>query len=198
MTSVTSPKADIRRHLLHDTRQLSPSSVLERSQRLCQRLLHHPRLAQARSVALYRALPGEVTLEPLFEPLHRAGKRLYLPRVDAHASARMSFYAWAPGDALQCSRFGIEEPLPASSPALPGEIDLFLVPGVGFDHQGVRLGRGKGYYDRALGPFMGHAWCVGVCFALQRVEQLPHDPWDLLMHEVVTEDGCYVTFRGGT
>lgn len=179
-----SRKAEIRRTILHETRQLSPSVVLEKSQTICHTLAAHPAVQNAHGVALYQAMPHEVTLEPLVASLRARGKRLYLPRVLGPDA--LAFLAWPEAMVLKRSSFGILEP-PDGVYAEVGDIDTFLVPGVAFDVAGHRLGYGKGYYDRALAPFLGKAHFVGICFSLQRVAVLPTDPWDLLMHEVVSE-----------
>ena len=70
------------------------------------------------------------------------------------------------------------------------EIDLAVIPGVAFDRHGVRLGRGKGYYDRLL-PLMLNAYRIGICFPFQLLEQLPSEPHDVLMNEVV-DDGTQI------
>lgn len=82
---------------------------------------------------------------------------------------------------------GIREPI--QGPPLPiAEIDLVLVPGLGFDEQGNRLGRGRGFYDR----FLSHADFQGVtcAFALERqvVEHVPHDAHDVRVQMLVTEE----------
>ena len=75
------------------------------------------------------------------------------------------------------------------------------MPLVGFDHQGYRLGMGGGYYDATL-AYMRHrrSWrkprLVGIAYECQRVEKLPHDPWDMPLDAVVTEDGV-IEFREG-
>lgn len=66
---------------------------------------------------------------------------------------------------------------------------LALVPGVGFDHAGMRLGRGGGFYDRALGDLrsVGDVHVVGLAFECQIVPVLPSDPWDQRVDVVVSE-----------
>lgn len=67
------------------------------------------------------------------------------------------------------------------------EISGFLVPGLGFDQKGVRLGKGKGYYDKALQNFSGEL--IGISFSSLVVEELPSDPWDVRMQWLATEKG---------
>ena len=65
-------------------------------------------------------------------------------------------------------------------------IDFIAVPGVAFDRNGNRLGRGKGYYDRLL-PRIPSAYKAGICFPFQLVEEVPAEPFDIRMDEVITQ-----------
>lgn len=65
------------------------------------------------------------------------------------------------------------------------EIDLVMVPGVAFDQRGMRMGRGKGFYDRFL-PKVPQAHKLGICFPFQKVEEIPTDPWDVPMEVVLS------------
>jgi 5-formyltetrahydrofolate cyclo-ligase len=93
------------------------------------------------------------------------------------------------------NRFGIAEPLDAR-PLRARQLDLLLMPLVGFDHRGFRLGMGGGFYDATL-AFMRHRrnWrkprLVGIAYECQRVESLPHDPWDMPLDAVLTERQLY-------
>jgi 5-formyltetrahydrofolate cyclo-ligase len=95
----------------------------------------------------------------------------------------MEFYDYA-ADALAEGSFGISEPQ-CGEPCRAEEIDLMIVPGVAFTASGDRLGRGKGYYDKYLSRKGFRAYCVGVCYAHQKVEQLPVEPHDRQMDEIV-------------
>ena len=86
-------------------------------------------------------------------------------------------------------RFGCQEPDALSSLVHPEELTGVLVPGLAFDHQGRRLGRGRGFYDRTLANF--NALTVGVAAAIQRIAEVPAEPWDIQMQAVVTEQSVY-------
>lgn len=112
-------------------------------------------------------------------------RRWVLPRIDGET---MRFHFADPAR-LSAGSFGIPEP-PADSPVCPvGEIDLFLCPGMAFSIQGVRLGRGKGYYDRALAEASPDATKVGVCFSEQFMAELPSEPHDIPMDFLATPIG---------
>ena len=117
----------------------------------------HPAFRAAGTVLLYHSLPDEVDTHG-FIARWMDRKRLLLPVVH--------------GDGLllrQCSN----------------ATDLAVVPGVAFDRQGNRLGRGKGYYDRLL-PHLPTAYKIGICFPYQLVNDIPTDAHDIRMDEIIT------------
>ncbi len=137
---------------------------------------------EARTVALYSALPGEVSMAGVMERWHRE-KRILLPVVRGE---EMDFvrYEW-PG-ALRQGAFGIWEP--AGGEVVPAaDIDLIVVPGVAFSACGERLGRGRGFYDRFLAGT--RAYKIGVCFDHQVVEGIACDPHDVNMDMIITPSG---------
>ena len=116
--------------------------------------------------------------EPLTAPaLERwsRSKRIVLPRVEGDI---MRFYDYDPASMNDSGSFGISEP---ESTALcrPEEIDFIIVPGVAFTAAGMRLGRGKGFYDKYLSQPGFRAFKAGVCYPHQVVEELPADPFDV-------------------
>lgn len=112
-------------------------------------------------------------------------RRWLLPRVDGET---MRFHLTDPAR-LSAGSFGIQEPPADAAVCATGEIDLFLCPGMAFSTQGVRLGRGKGYYDRALAEASPQATKVGVCFSGQFMGELPSEPHDLPMDFLATPIG---------
>lgn len=91
-------------------------------------------------------------------------------------------------------RFGIAEPEPTSEIVRLESLKGALIPGLAFDREGGRLGRGKGFYDRTLAGFRGLK--IGVGFSLQLVEGIPMDDWDVRMDAVITEQS--VIWCGGS
>jgi len=133
----------------------------------------------AETIALYSALPDEIPTE-LFFRRWSGCKRIVLPVV---SGSEMDFYEYNRTSTLVGGCFGILEPHESLLVA-PSEIDLFIVPGVGFDLSGNRLGRGKGYYDKYLKHSTGYR--LGVCLANQLVESLPSQEHDVQMNRVLT------------
>jgi 5-formyltetrahydrofolate cyclo-ligase len=130
----------------------------------------------SRTVAAFAPLPGEVDLLPLLAAA--PGIRWVMPRVEHTA---LVFHATPDPEALVTGAFGISEPLSHLPVVHPEEIDVFLCPGLGFTPGGVRLGRGKGFYDRAL--------AAARTFASQILPELPTEPHDLLMQYLATAEG---------
>jgi len=149
------------------------------SQRICAQVTALPEWQAARTVALYRALRGEVDVTPLSD----LGKRVCWPVVVQRGRPLV----WREGVDWRPGPFGILEPGPDSPEVRPQDIDLIIVPGVAFDARGRRLGQGGGFYDRSLRQCPGLR--VGVGFAGQQVEAVPAGPFDERMHLVVTEAG---------
>ena len=86
---------------------------------------------------------------------------------------------------LNPGAYGIEEPTGELFTDY-ADIDFIAVPGVAFDRNGNRLGRGKGYYDRLL-PRIPSAHKAGICFPFQLVEEVPAEPFDIRMDEIITQ-----------
>ena len=129
------------------------------------------------------ALPGEVETLGLAAACLAAGKMLVCPRV---AGERLELRRVEELNALARSdRWGLWEPTERCAPVEPRAIELALVPGLGFDRRGARLGMGRGFYDRFLAET--DAVRVGLCFDLQLLSSTPVDERDAAMHRVVTE-----------
>jgi 5-formyltetrahydrofolate cyclo-ligase len=144
----------------------------------------------ARRIALFLAFDGEPSLSRLTEHAVRAGKQLYVPVI---TRSHMHFAELDLGAKLGTNFFGILEPR-LGRPLDPRRLDLVLTPLVAFDDRGVRVGVGKGYYDRCF-RFLRtrRGWrrpkLLGVAYELQHVPSIPVQPWDVPLWGAVTEDG---------
>jgi 5-formyltetrahydrofolate cyclo-ligase len=136
-------------------------------------------------IAGYWPLRSEAPALALLTALANAGIMTALPAVTARG-APLVFRRWQPGDPTAPDAHGIPAPSHAA-PALPP--DLLFVPLAAFDRTGHRIGAGAGYYDRALEALRRtrriHA--VGLAFAVQEIERVPHEPHDQRLDYVITE-----------
>jgi 5-formyltetrahydrofolate cyclo-ligase len=152
------------------------------------RLAALPELAQARSVVGYAAMPGEVDLDPWLRERLDRGDQVWLPRVDGPELrlGRVEDLA----DLVPGWR-GLREP-PGGDGDL-GAVDAVVVPGVGFDAGGGRLGQGGGHVDRLLARLPAGVPVIGVAFAVQLVGPpgVPREPHDRTVDMVVTEEGVH-------
>lgn len=152
-------------------------------------------------VAVYLPMAGEVDLRPCLERAWRRGATVFVPRISNRRRGRMSFVRWTPGIAQRRNAFGIFEPAGTSRPTPAVRLDVVVLPVVGFDRQGNRLGMGAGYYDRALRRRLDPArhWrrprLIGVAFARQELEAIPASPWDVPLDLIVTERGLVIPER---
>ena len=178
-------KAALRRLCLQRRRDLTAEERAAASAAVCARLAALPELAQARTVFSYLAAEDEVDLDALHRLLRERGATVAFPRV----IGRGAMEALVPGEGSELIRsgFGLREPDPARAAALePSAFDLVLIPCVGFDRTGRRLGHGGGYYDRYLAA-CPRAKRIAAAFACQELPALEAESWDQSVHAVVTE-----------
>lgn len=187
----------LRRQLRQARRQLSPFQQRRAAKNLYRQLAQHPLFRRARHIALYLPNDGEIDPRALLLEAQRRGKTTYLPVLNAWPRTRMAFQRIMPNEQLKPNRFGIAEP--AFRPARQRPIwtlDLVLMPLVGFDEQGGRLGMGGGFYDRSLAYRSrrknGHKpTLLGLAHECQKVDRLPLASWDVPLQATVTDQGWY-------
>lgn len=139
---------------------------------------------EPRCVGAYAPLPGEFDVLPLLARWLGANSdaSAALPVVTA-ADAPLEFHRWTPDSALMPGRYGIPVPVDAH----PLQPDLLLVPCVGYDADGYRLGYGGGFYDRTLARGPSRPFTVGLACAATRQAHLPREPHDLPLDLILSE-----------
>jgi 5-formyltetrahydrofolate cyclo-ligase len=145
--------------------------------------------APATTVAAYWPMRSEIDTRPLLTALDGAGCWCLLPVV-AEAGAPLVFRRWTPGAELTVGGFGVSEPGADAAEARP---EMVVVPLLGFDGEGRRLGYGGGYYDRTLAALRqgaGPLTAVGAAFAGQRLDRAPEESFDQRLDWIVTEAGA--------
>jgi 5-formyltetrahydrofolate cyclo-ligase len=195
---MTSPstKEHLRRDIRAHLRALSPALHAEASLVICQTAANLPAFLKSRCVALFAPLPSEPDIHPLIEEAWAQGKRVVMPLMIKQGSVpELDWHQVTSWDEVVVpGPLGLREPDPLRCPRVPlAEVDCVFVPGVAIDHEGFRLGRGGGFYDRFLSLTPPGLPCIGLMFTLQKVPLVPRDPHDQALRSVVTEDGL-ITF----
>ena len=206
-------------------REVSPREAGKAASAVKNILLAEPVIQEAASIAVYAATDGEVDVSDAARWAQEAGKRVFFPamreddsaathavtQADAHSAAvslapsahdrlRIAFVEWLPDAPWEKGAFGIPEPAGGKEIAIEN-CDAALVPGVAFGKDGSRVGRGKGYYDQALG-FLAEGSrprppvLFGICHDFQIAENLQHSPLatkdrDIPMDAVVSPAGIH-------
>lgn len=163
-----------RRHGAEELRRWSLLALKELEQ--------FPLFVLAQVVLLYYSLPDEVQTHDFVRKWSRS-KKILLPAV---AGDGLQLRCYASDEEMVTGTYHIGEPSGAVFTDY-GTIDLAVVPGVAFDAEGCRLGRGKGYYDRLL-PLL-EAYKIGLCYSFQVAESVPSELHDVRMDKVLTEKG---------
>ena len=181
-------KDELRQYISQQKRQFTPQQLAQLSLPVIARL--RPLLAEAQTILAYYSLPDEVDTHALLDELVAEGKTVLLPKVLDEETMELRRYTGR--DSLQEGAYHIMEPITGgrffcyddlTKEPSPCYVDIALIPGLAFDAQGHRLGRGKGYYDRFLKDFKGQT--IGVCFDFQKVAEVPVDAHDVSVDRVV-------------
>jgi 5-formyltetrahydrofolate cyclo-ligase len=177
-------KMQLRREIVRRLTGLTPEQRADGSEKIVLRILESPAWKEAQIVLLFAPWREEPDVWPLVEAGLKAGKLVTLPRMDPGG---LTYHAREVKDLekdIEIGKYGIREPRARWEIVAPFRLDLTLVPGVAFDLDGRRLGRGKGYYDRLLAD-VGGTTC-GVAFDEQIVADIPVAPHDMRLNCILT------------
>lgn len=192
-------KAAFRLEMKNKREAIAEELRRKRSAEACNRLIKWAEASGIESVMAYASFRRELSLDLFIEWCWENGVKLILPRCIPE-DRTMTLYRLESWSQLSAGAYGIREPDPAQTAALPPDClpEAIVVPGLAFDRQGGRMGYGAGYYDR----FAEHAirlaesrgqkllW-IGAGFEAQLVERVPLEAHDLRLDGVVTEQAFY-------
>jgi len=176
-------KSELRKEIRHRKRQFTQAQLGELSLSAISLLHNHPKVKAAHTLLLYHSLPDEVNTHEWLDELVAAGKQVLLPVVIDGENMILREYT-GKHDLAEGS-FHILEPIGKLFPeSRYQEIEVAIIPGMSFDKEGHRLGRGKGYYDRFLSK-SATLYKIGVCFGFQKESTIPSESHDIVMDEVI-------------
>ncbi len=184
-------KAELRARMAAILASIDAADMVRRSTLSARRFQDTPAWNEAEVVLCFLSMPREIDTAALIEAARKDGRRVAVPRIEGEVIR----FVFLPDDApeLPRDRLNIPVPGPHWEPFLPlrGTRALAAVPGLAFDREGNRLGRGKGFYDRFLGEARAALGdgitAIGFCLSEQLVEEVPHTDRDQPLDGVVTE-----------
>ena len=166
------------RQLVRDRKkQFNADELEKKSTSAALQLEQNPHFINAKTVMLYHSLHDEVNTKILIKK-YLSEKNILLP---ATVNNDIIPIRLLPQTSMRKGAFNIFEPV--SEPFM-GDIDLIVAPGMAFDKQGHRLGRGRGYYDRFLEQ-IPHVYTIGICFDFQLLDEVPYNDKDIMVNEVI-------------
>ena len=187
-TDIQQAKAALRKQFRGALQKISPVARNAMSAQIRDRLKDQAIWKNAGTILFFAPLPVEPDIWPLLEEGFAGGKIAALPRFDSASNGYVACRVKHPRNDIVPGQFGIREP-GANCVELPlNRLDLVLVPGVAFDLQGRRLGRGRGFYDRLLADVDGIK--CGIAFDEQMVEEIPAGPLDIRLNFILTPTRC--------
>ena len=183
-------RQSLRTELRSKRRNVPESQQILAAEELCQQFIGLGLHLRFSRIGLYWPVDGEISPLPLLYQLSAMGTHCFLPQLHPFNKKNVRFARYTPGDALVPNRYSISEPNTAEISPI-WSLDLLLIPLVGFDSAGGRLGMGGGYYDRSLavstkthfGPLR-----IGLAHRCQEVEHVPVADWDIPMNGILTDD----------
>jgi 5-formyltetrahydrofolate cyclo-ligase len=182
-----SVKKELRQRLRANLAAIPPEEIETRSLRACHRLFEQPEYVRAEVVMVFLSLPNEIDTSPMVLRAWQDHKRVLAPKVSWSQRRMLPVEIRSLTEDLTVSDMSIREPI-SGVPFPISLIDLVLVPGLGFDEYGNRVGRGRGFYDRFLAhPEFANTAC-GLAFETQMLASIPAGPLDRRVDMVVTDE----------
>jgi 5-formyltetrahydrofolate cyclo-ligase len=185
-----SGRTALRRRLHAERAQLGAAERIVAASALISTLEQLPEFLVDAHVAGYWAVGGELPLNLVPGRLARRGQGYYLPVLAP--DKRLNFALWKSETIVHANRHGIPEPSDAEETITPEQIDVVLMPLLGFDRHGNRLGSGGGYYDRSFSFLQGKSrpaqpLLVGIGYHFQELPVMTAQSWDVPLDFVATD-----------
>lgn len=181
-TSLSLEKKQIRELLKARRAAIKQDDHITYSQRICDQVLAHPKIKEAKTVFGFISWSSEINTHPLMKALLRENKTLLVPKILSREIMQAQILTdWTD---LREDRLGILAP--QTSFLHSESVDVVITPGLGFTDSGHRIGFGAGYYDRWFSQHE-HSYRLAIAFEAQVIESLPVETTDIPVHEIITE-----------
>ena len=182
-------KKEVRKTVRAKAETLPPTYYKDAGLAMTRLIRDWPGFREARSVLAFMPIKGEVDILPMVREILEAGKTLYLPRVDSTKKGLMSAVEVASLDDLVSGTWGIREPAKDKPAASPQAIDLVIVPCLAASRDGLRMGKGGGFYDRFMKGYRGET--ILLCPEAFILDRVPMGYFDIAYSYVLTEEGIF-------
>ncbi|KAM4593644.1 5-formyltetrahydrofolate cyclo-ligase [Odontesthes bonariensis] len=197
MAPVRAAKQALRRAIKVRVAALSAEEKRRQSLLVAQELFRHPKYVSSQRVAVFLSMNDEVCTQEIIKDMFKWGKSCFIPRYERSSSNMdmLKLNSLQDMESLPLTSWNIRQPAEddnSREEALTsGGLDLILMPGLGFDRFGKRIGRGKGFYDTYLERCSKHPkgkpYTIALAFKEQLCQEIPVDANDVLIDEVLYE-----------
>ena len=178
-------KEAIRKEIFKKLHAQEPKEALRKSAAIRKKLFADPGFKGAKVVMLYASRDEEVDTWEIIDNALAMGKKVALPRCVSQAKVIPKEITDTDTD-LEKGTYSIYEPKGSKQSVEIEEIDLVVVPGVAYDKENNRIGRGKGYYDKFLAGLPPRTATIGLAFDFQLLDKLPIDSHDIPVLKIIT------------
>ena len=188
---------ELRQNLKSKRSALSEEQQIKASTAACERFLSFIDIKTIKHFAAYFPCKGEISPLPLLELSNQNNNFCYLPTLSTQDENHLYFNRWLPSIEMQKNIFGIPEPLfDKATSCMPNQLDVVIVPLLGFDKNCNRLGMGGGYYDRSFAfkknnPTKQQTLLIGFAHDIQLCGSINVEAWDVQLDAIVTPSKIY-------
>ena len=191
--TLRSAKQALRKELKKHLKSMSSEERSKQSQTVFNKLISTDAFRDSKSLSLYMSMPGEVETNELMKYCFQFGKKCFIPHYKGDLMKMVLLENQADYDSLPLTAWNIKQPadddVRHDAMNEDGGLDVIIVPGLGFTRDGLRLGRGRGYYDNYFRKyeekFKKRPLLVGLSYTCQIVEDLPADEFDIRLDQVL-------------
>uniref|UniRef100_G1SLI3 5-formyltetrahydrofolate cyclo-ligase n=1 Tax=Oryctolagus cuniculus TaxID=9986 RepID=G1SLI3_RABIT len=197
--AVSGAKRSLRAELKQRLRAISAEERLRQSRLLTQKVIAHRQYQKSQRISIFLSMPDEIETEEIIKDIFQQGKVCFIPRYRLQSN-HMDMVKLASADeisSLPKTSWNIHQPSESDTreeALATGGLDLIFMPGLGFDRDGNRLGRGRGYYDtylqRCLQQQGAKPYTIALAFREQICPQVPVDDTDMSVDEVLYVDAA--------
>lgn len=190
----------IRKALLESRVKISPEFIHQASAAISSKVINLSEFQISKNVACYLSVRGEVDTTPIINTIWQEKKSCYLPVIHQQKKdTALCFVKYVSQNDLKKNKFNIPEPIYDENEIIPSnELDIVIMPLVGFDENCNRLGYGGGFYDRTFAFKSAHKIAInakpimiGIAYEMQKTPSFIPEKWDIPLYKIITEENIY-------